>query len=173
MSQTTNRKVDNTTPVPPKHKLEPSFQPSPELSIKFNDKDFHIWKEQSHFYNSVDIYIQRAYLSYCGTTDFCSKPHFAQAATIEVSIEIIKKDLTQKNPKVMVIKVSLVKVEKYSEMCIRTMILQKGADINAIPPDELIGQLILVACQDKNLLCEMMRVESTTETKLNEIIVKI
>ena len=70
--------------------------------------------------------------------------NFTHAATVEEAIEVIKEDLTQRNPKVIA-RHSLFRMkqdigEKYSEMHIRMTILQKYAERDAITSDELVCQ---------------------------------
>ena len=62
--------------------------------------------------------------------------------------------------------------ETNSTMHVRMKALQKEADINAITRDEAICQVMLTACQDKTVICDLMKEENMSETKLDEIVKK-
>ena len=64
-------------------------------------------------------------------------------------------------------KVKQRKGKSYSDMRVRMKTLQKEADIEDITADDLVCHIMLAACNDSDLLQEMMKVENMTEVKLH------
>ena len=89
---------------------------------------------------------------------------------------MIRKDFVQRNPVVIrrhtLFKVKQRKGESYSDMRVRMKTLQKETDIEDITADDLVCHIMLAACNDSDLLQEMMKVDNMTEVKLNEVVDK-
>lgn len=162
-----------------KYKLEPSFEPQPKLSPEFNAGEFHVWQEQWTTYydisglQNVNAKIQKAALINYLSTEFRTKLDFSHVPDGKEGLEMIRKDFVQRNPvRHNLFKVKQRKGESYSDMRVRMKTLQKEADIDDITADDLVCHIMLAACNDSDLLQELMKVENMTEVKLNKVVDK-
>ena len=171
-------------PAAAKYKLETSFEPKPKLTSEFNAAELQVWEEQWQTYFDISglqhagVRIQKAALVNSLSTEFRTKLDLSHAPSVAAGLEMIRKDFTQRNPKVVrrhnLFRVQQRKGESYSEMRVRMKILMKEADIMDITADELVCHLMMAACTDGELLQEMMKIEEgdRTEAKLDEIVDK-
>ena len=171
-------------PAAAKFKLETSFEPKPKLSSEFNASELQVWEEQWQTYFDVSglqnagIKIQKAALVNSLSTEFRTRLDLSHAPSVAAGLEMIRKDFTQRNPKVVrrhnLFRIKQRKGESFSEMRVRMKILLKEADIADITADELVCHLMMAACTDADLLQEMMKIEegARTEAKLDEVVDK-
>ena len=167
-----------------KYKLETSFEPKPKLSSEFNASELQVWEEQWQTYFDISglqnagVKIQKAALVNSLSTEFRTKMDLSHAPSVAAGLDMIRRDFTQRNPKVVrrhtLFRIQQRKGETYSEMRVRMKILLKEADIADITADELVCHLMMAACTDPDLLQEMMKIEEgqRTEIKLDETVDK-
>ena len=160
------------------------MEPKPKLSSEFNASELQVWEEQWQTYFDVSglqnagIKIQKAALVNSLTTEFRTRLDLSHAPSVAAGLEMIRKDFTQRNPKVVrrhnLFRIKQRKGESFSEMRVRMKILLKEADIAYITADELVCHLMMAACTDADLLQEMMKIEegARTEAKLDEVVDK-
>ena len=170
--------------VAAKYKLETSFEPKPKLSSEFNASELQVWEEQWQTYFDISglqnagVKIQKAALVNSLSTEFRTKMDLSHAPNVAAGLDMIRKDFTQRNPKVVrrhnLFRIQQRRGESYSEMRVRMKTLLKEADITDITSDELVCHLMMAACTDGDLLQEMMKIEENdrTEAKLDETVDK-